>query len=299
MKKIKLILMIGISTLAACNNNGDKADAYGNFEAVETIISSESVGTIKQSFIEEGDVLEAGDTAFIIDGSSLLIQRQTLINQKNAAASGFSGIIAQVDVLNKQKDVLNIEKERVLNLLKDSAATQKQLDDINGQLNILDQKIRQVKTQNQQIFDNLKVFDARLKSVDDMLEKTIVINPVKGTVLVKYSELHELAILGKALYKIADTENIILRAYVSGTQLDDIKLGQNVKVYIDSNEDENHVYDGKITRISSKAEFTPKIIQTKEERVNLVYAVKIKVKNDGKIKIGMPGEVMFNKSKKD
>jgi len=297
MKKIIISAAILIS-LSACNKNGDKADAYGNFEAVETIISSESVGTIQKSFIEEGDVLNVGDTAYIIDGASLLIQRQTILNQKSAAASGFSSIIAQVDVLNKQKDVLNIEKDRVINLLKDSAATEKQLDDITGQLNILDQKIRQVKTQNQQIFDNLKVFDAQLKSIDDLLQKTIVINPMKGTILVKYAEAHELAILGKALYKIADTENIILRAYVSGTQLDDIKLGQKVKVYIDSNEDENHEYKGTVTWISSKAEFTPKIIQTKEERVNLVYAVKINVKNDGKIKIGMPGEVMFNQSEK-
>jgi HlyD family secretion protein len=292
--KNNLISLIILFSFAACNNNGEKADAYGNFEAVETIISSESVGTIQNSFIEEGDVLKEGDTVFIIDGTSLLLQKQTLLNQKNAAASGFSNILAQVEVLNKQKDVLNKEKQRVLNLLKDSAATLKQLDDITGQLDVLDQKIRQVKTQNQRIFDELKVFDAQLKSVDDLLQKTVVINPVSGTVLVKYSEVHELAILGKALYKIADTENIILRAYVSGIQLDDIKTGQAVKVFIDKNKDENHEYPGIITWISSKAEFTPKIIQTKEERVNLVYAIKIKVKNDGKIKIGMPGEVMFN-----
>lgn len=293
MKNI-LISLIILFSFAACNNNWEKADAYGNFEAVETIISAESVGTIQNSFIEEGDVLKEGDTVFIIDGTSLLLQKQTLLNQKNAAASGFSNILAQVEVLNKQKDVLNKEKQRVLNLLKDSAATLKQLDDITGQLDVLDQKIRQVKTQNQRIFDELKVFDAQLKSVDDLLQKTVVINPVSGTVLVKYSEVHELAILGKALYKIADTENIILRAYVSGIQLDDIKTGQAVKVFIDKNKDENHEYPGIITWISSKAEFTPKIIQTKEERVNLVYAIKIKVKNDGKIKIGMPGEVMFN-----
>jgi len=293
MKKLLFISAIFISIFSSCSDGNDKADAYGNFEATETIISSESVGTIKDCFIEEGDVLKIGDTTFIIDGASLLIQRQTILNQKGAAASGFSNIIAQVDVLNKQKDVLNKEKMRVLSLLKDSAATQKQLDDITGQLDVLDQQIRQVKTQNQRIFDELKIFDAQMKSVDDMLQKTKVINPIQGTVLVKYSENHELAILGKPLYKIADMSSLILRAYISGTQLGKIKVGQKVKVFIDESEKENKEYEGTITWVSPKAEFTPKIIQTKEERVNLVYAIKIKVNNDGRLKIGMPGEVIF------
>jgi len=277
MNKIFSILITGIFLISSCGNNNDKADAYGNFEAVETIISSESIGKILNCFIEEGDQLKKGDTVYIIDGASLLIQKQTILNQKNAAASGFSGILAQVDVLNQQKNVLNKEKLRVLNLLKDSAATQKQLDDITGQSEILDKQIRQVKTQHQRLFDELKVFDAQIKSVEDMLQRTIVINPITGTVLVKYSEKHELAILGKPLYKIADLTELVLRAYVSGTQLHDIKIGQKVNIYIDKSEDENKQFAGTITWISDKAEFTPKIIQTKEERVNLVYAVKLKI----------------------
>lgn len=289
-----LILITAATLLSACDRNNNKADAYGNFEAIETIISSESVGKVLNCYIDEGDQLNKGDTVYIIDGASLLIQKQTILNQKKAAASGFSGIIAQVDVLNQQKDVLNKEKLRVISLLKDSAATQKQLDDITGQLNILDKQIRQVKTQHQRLFDELKVFDANIKSVEDMLQKTTVINPLNGTVLVKYSENHEFAIPGKPLYKIADLSELILRAYISGTQLNKIKIGQQVNVYIDESEDENKQYKGTITWISDKAEFTPKIIQTKEERVNLVYAVKIKVKNDGSLKIGMPGEVRFS-----
>ena len=293
MNKIFLILTISFFLITSCGNKNGEADAYGNFEAVETIISSQTAGTILKCNINEGDVLQTGETAYIIDTLSLLLQQQQILSQKNAVSSKFSSIIAQVDVLNQQKKVLLKEQNRVNNLLKDSAATQKQLDDINGKMNILNTQIHQVKTQNQSLFQELKVFDAQTKSILNLIQKSTIINPINGTVLVKYSEQFEITAPGKPLYKIADLSEIILRAYISGTQLGEIKIGQTVDVFIDKTEDENTKYAGTISWISDKSEFTPKIIQTKEERVNLVYAVKIKVKNDGSIKIGMPGEVQF------
>ncbi len=295
MNKIISIITLSIFLISSCGNNNNKADAYGNFEAIETIISSQSTGSILKCFIEEGNLLKKGDTVYIIDSESIELQKLQIFSKKNAVSSKSSGIIAQVNVLNQQKEVLLREQKRILNLLKDSAATQKQFDDITGQLNITEKQIKQVKTQNQNLFEELKVFDAQLKSVNEVINKTIVINPLDGSVLVKYSEQHEIVGPGKPLYKIADLSELVLRAYVSGTQLDDIKIGQTVDVFIDKTEDENKQYKGTITWISEKAEFTPKIIQTKEERINLVYAVKIKVKNDGSLKIGMPGEVIFSK----
>lgn len=293
MYKILSALIISILIISSCNKNEDTADAYGNFEAVETIISAQSSGTILNCFIDEGNTIKKGDTAYIIDSNSLKLQKMQILSKKNALSSKSSGIIAQVNVLNQQKEVLMKEKNRVLKLLKDSAATEKQFDDISGKLDILNTQIQQVKTQNQSLFEELKVFDSQLKLTDDLINKTITINPINGTVLTKYSEQNEIAMPGKPLYKIADLSKLILRAYVSGTQLNEIKIGQKVDIFIDKTKDENKKYSGTITWVSNKAEFTPKVIQTKEERVNLVYAVKIIVNNDGAIKIGMPGEVRF------
>ncbi len=214
--------------------------------------------------------------------------------KKRAVSSKFSDIIAQVNVIAEQKAVLSKEINRVENLLKDSAATQKQLDDLNGKKQILNKQTTQVKIKNQSIFDELKVFDTQLNILNDLISNSIVINEVNGTVLVKYSELYEIAMPGKPIYKIADLSELNLRAYVSGTQLGEIKIGEIVKVYTDRAENGQTAHEGKIIWISEKAEFTPKTIQTKKERVNLVYAIKIKVKNDGSLKIGMPAEVIFN-----
>jgi len=293
MNKILLIFIIGTFLLNSCGKDNDNADAYGNFEAIETIISAQSSGTIIKCNINEGDALHEGDTAYIIDTVALFLNKQQILSKKNAVSSKFSNIIAQVDVLNKQKDVLLKEKKRVLNLLKDSAVSQKQLDDIDGKSDVLNTQIIQVKTQNQSLFEELKVFDAQIKSIEDLIQKSIIINPINGTVLTKYSEQFEIAIPGKPLYKIADLSEMKLRAYISGNQLSSIKIGQTVKVFIDTGDNKMKEYKGIVTKISDEAEFTPKNIQTKEERVNLVYSIKIKVKNDGSIKIGMPGEVVF------
>lgn len=293
MNKTISIIIIGILFFSSCGNNNDKADAYGNFEAKEIIISSELPGKIIHFNIEEGQTLNKNTEVCIIDTSDFALKLKEIQAHKNATASKYSNILAQVNVLEEQKKVLKKENNRITNLLKDSAATQKQADDINGKLNILNKQIEQVKTQNKNLFDQLKIFDIQTENIKNQIRKSKIINPVNGTVLTKYSEESEMTTPGKPLYKIADLTEITLRAYVSGTQLNEIKIGQKVNVFIDKTKDELIKYTGTVSQISDKAEFTPKIIQTKDERVNLVYAIKIRVKNDGKIKIGMPGEVIF------
>jgi HlyD family secretion protein len=182
------------------------------------------------------------------------------------------------------------DQQRIKNLIKDKAATPKQLDDINGHIDILKQQMKSVETQNVPIVNEVKSIEIQIQQIEDQIEKSIIKNPVKGTVLVKYAEPNEITAFGKPLYKIADLDEMTLRVYISETQLASIKVGQEVTVKIDAAE-QMKSYKGTVTWVSETAEFTPKIIQTKEERVNLVYAVKVLVKNDGSLKIGMPAEM--------
>ncbi|RLD48828.1 MAG: HlyD family secretion protein [Bacteroidetes bacterium] len=293
MSKSILISIIGILFLSSCGNENDKADAYGNFEATEIIISSETAGKIIKFPINEGQKLTDNQFICLIDTSDIFLKKEVLTAQKNALASKYSDILAQVKVFEEQKKVIEIEMNRINNLLKDSAATQKQADDIKGKINVLDRQIEQVKTQNKSLFNQLKVFDIQKEIINNQIRKSEIVNPVKGTVLTKYAEENEITLPGKPLYKIADLSEMKLRAYVSGKQLSSIKIGQKIKVFIDTNENQMKEYEGIVSQISNEAEFTPKIIQTKDERVNLVYSIIIKVKNDGDLKIGMPGEVRF------
>jgi len=196
-------------------------------------------------------------------------------------------------VQKQQKSNLEIDKARLEKLYKDGAATKKQLDDINAAINLVDKQILSIQTQNGSVGDELTGLDKQIAQIDQNIIKSHLVNPLKGTVLDKYMMQNELVTPGKSLYKIADLNTIYLRVYVSEAQLSSVKLGQTVEVLIDKGNNEMGKYEGLVTWISSTAEFTPKIIQTKEERVNLVYAVKVKVKNDGALKIGMPGEVNF------
>jgi len=294
LKSVKYaVLSFLMFSMFSCNNNGDKADAYGNFRAKEIIVSSENAGKIFDFRAEEGDILNAGDTICKIDTELLAIKKQQIDAQMQATENKFSDILAQVKVLQEKKEMLLREKNRVKKLLKDSAATQKQMDDINSELDILNRQIEQVKLKNQSVFDELAVLEKQKEYLKAQIDKSFIISPIKGSLLEKYAENYEITTPGKPLCKIADISEMILKVYVSGDQLDDIEIGKNVKVYIDKNENENWEYRGKVRMISDKAEFTPKIIQTKKERVNLVYAAEIIVENDGKIKIGMPGEIQF------
>ena len=283
-----------MSLFSSCAKEEKKSDAFGNFEAVETIVSSESNGKLQVFEIEEGIELEAGVIVGYIDTAQLTLKKQQLYAQKRSISTRTGTVNAQVNVIREQINVALVEKRRVENLIKDNAGTQKQLDDINGNINVLEKQISQIQSQNNTTNADLKTYDAQVLQIDDQIEKSFVRNPLKGTVLMKLAEPNEVVSFGKPLYKIADLNIMELRVYVSGVQLPEIKIGQKVKVLIDNGKDGYKTLEGEISWISSKAEFTPKIIQTKEERVNLVYAVKIRLNNsDGSIKIGMPGEVVF------
>ncbi|GAA4413052.1 HlyD family efflux transporter periplasmic adaptor subunit [Nibrella viscosa] len=310
MKPIQLILSLTLC-LAACNRDEDRADAYGNFEAVETIVSAEATGTLQSFAVEEGQTLKAGQTVGQIDAKQLELRKAQLAASRQAVASKTPNVDAQLSyyaqqiaVQEQQLKNLQREKTRAENLIAAGAAPTKQLDDINAQIDVIERQIALIRQQRTAQASALNTqrrgtqaeeapLQAQIRQVEDQIQKSSVVNPINGTVTVKFAEEGEVAGFGKPLYKIADLDTIILRAYVSGDQLVNVKTGQPVKVLVDAPNDTYKEYPGTVTWISSKAEFTPKVIQTKDERVNLVYAMKVQVKNDGSLKIGMPGEVKF------
>jgi len=293
MKKLYILLSIFI-LLISCNNNGKKSDAFGNFEAVETIISAEAAGKLISFNLEEGQLLKKGDTIGLIDTIQLHLKKMQLISQRKSVASKIANILSEINVFDETKKTYITEKNRLDKLFKDGAATAKQLDDINGKISVVESQINSVKTQNAQVLSEIESYTRQIEQLQDQIAKSLLINPLNGTVLEKYAEPFEMAATGKALYKIADLSTLELRVYVDELQLPKIKIGQKVKVLIDKTDSQNTELEGEISWVSSQAEFTPKIIQTKEERVNLVYAVKVRVKNDGSLKIAMPGEIKFN-----
>lgn len=287
------ILSIVSTTLLSCDNSNDRADGYGNFEATEIMVSAENNGKLEAFNIQEGQLLEKDAFVGYIDTIPLSLKREQLDVSKTTTISKSKGVLSQISVLRAQLETAKKNRERIENLLKDNAATQKQLDDINGEIDVLNQKIISIETQNTPIVNELKNIDIQIKQIEDQLQKSKIINPIQGTVLVKYAEPKEITSFGKPLYKIADLNTMQLRVYISETQLANIKIGQEVTVKIDTDTSMKS-YKGTITWIASEAEFTPKIIQTKEERVALVYAVKVEVKNDGALKIGMPAEMWID-----
>ncbi|MFD1163962.1 MULTISPECIES: HlyD family secretion protein [Hwangdonia] len=295
MKNYNYILGISIlaTTVFSCGNGNDKADGYGNFEATEITISSENNGKLMQFDVNEGDVLKKDQFIGYIDTIPLALKREQLMVSKAVISSKSKGVLSQISVLDAKLKTANTNKTRVENLIKDHAGTQKQLDDIEGEIDVIKNQIRSVEIQNAPVVNELKSIDVQLKQIDDQIKKSKIINPINGTILTKYAEPNEITVFGKPLYKIADLNSMQLRVYVSETQLANIKIGQEVSVKIDD-ADTMKSYKGMISWVASEAEFTPKIIQTKEERVALVYAVKIDVKNDGSLKIGMPAELWIN-----
>ncbi len=304
-----LLFSLSLLFLAACQKNGPKADAYGNFEADELIISAEANGQLLEFRVEEGQALAAGQTVGRIDSTQLVLKKEQLQAAIRAVAAKSPAIAAQLAVYEKQlaanrQQLANLqrEKQRVENLLKNDAATPKQLDDLNDQIALVQRQMDVVleqrsatdaslSTQKGGLLAEILPLEKQIAQLDDQINRCRIHNPTGGTVLSTYAEPGELASFGKPLYKIANLDKMILRAYVAGDQLGNIRLGQQLKVAIDAPDGRMREFPGTITWISAKAEFTPKIIQTKDERVNLVYAVKIGVANDGSLKIGMPGEV--------
>lgn len=291
-----IIIAIAI-IMSACNANKVSFDASGSFEAEETIISSEATGTIKRFEIEEGQTLETGQNIGYIDSLQLYLKKKQLEAQVIAILGKKPNISVQLSALQSQLKTAEKEKTRVANLVKGDAATPKQLDDINAQIEVLKKQIEAQQSSLSISSDGLGKdvvpLQVQIEQLNDQLAKCNIINPTNGTVLAKYAETNEMTATGKPLYKIADLTNIILRAYITGNQLTQVKLNQKVKVHTDDGKGGYKETEGTIIWINDKAEFTPKTIQTKEERANMVYAIKVKVKNDGAYKVGMYGEISF------
>lgn len=280
--------------MVSCGNRNDQPDAYGTFEADEITISSMGTGQLLRFDIEEGMLLDSGQVVGYVDTTDLHLKKMQAIDQQAATSSRLGDLSAQVAVQEQNRENILIEQHRVAAMLKDGAATQKQMDDINSSLKLIDKQIASIKTQSTGITGTVSSIGQQIAQLEESIRKSAIVNPVKGTVLTKFAERDEVTAFGKPLYRIADMSTMTLRVYISGVQLPHVKTGQKVQVRFDKDEKTNSTLEGVVTWISPTAEFTPKTIQTKEERVNLVYAVKVQVVNDGSLKIGMPGEIKLN-----
>lgn len=289
-------ILISLSILAfSCNRNGTGYDAQGTFEAREVIVSAEATGQILAHHAGEGRYMKAGDIALVIDSTQLYLKKQQLDAQVRAVLSRTPDKGIQLAGLQEQLKTTRFEEERLANLVRGNAATQKQLDDIRAQIKVLEKQLdaqrNTLETTISGIHAEVVPLSISIDQMNEQLNKCRVVNPVQGTVMESYTEPGELAVSGKPLYRIADLSTMILRAYITGNQLSEIKPGMEVTVLTDEGTVGYRNHKGRITWISEEAEFTPKTIQTRDERANLVYAIKIEVRNDGSIKSGMYGEV--------
>ena len=294
---MKRIVYIAAMMLAVSCGKESEFDAQGTFEATEVVISSEANGKILDFDVVEGSIVETDKPVGAIDSVQLHLQRKQLLAQHSALLGSRPDVKKQVASLREQIAKHKSELRRVENMLKDGAATQKQYDDIEAQVKILetqlDATLSTLDKNTTTINNNLLALEAQIAALDDRISKCRIVSPVSGTVLVKYAQAGELATVGKPLMKVADLDKIYLRAYFTSEQLAKVNLGDEVSVVADFGGDERYNYAGRIEWISSESEFTPKSIQTKDSRANLVYAVKIAVENDGRLKIGLAGEVIL------
>ncbi|MDO4230418.1 MAG: HlyD family efflux transporter periplasmic adaptor subunit [Capnocytophaga sp.] len=299
MKTINKILKYGflplVFTILACNGNNHDFDASGMFEAEETIISAQGQGALMEFNIREGQDLQAMQRVGYIDTLALYLKKKQVEAQIVALLGKKPNISLQLSALQEQLKTAENEKVRITNLLKGDAATTKQLDDINSQIQVIKRQIDAQKStlniSSEGMNKDAVALQYQLEQIEDQINKSKIENPINGTVLTKYAQANEMVSIGKPLYKIADISELILRVYISGNQLPEIKLNQKVTVFTDDGKGGYHQSEGMISWISDKAEFTPKTIQTKDERANRVYAIKVNVKNDGRYKIGMYGEI--------
>ncbi|MDR1698896.1 MAG: HlyD family efflux transporter periplasmic adaptor subunit [Prevotellaceae bacterium] len=292
------LVIITCSLLIACGGDKNKYDASGSFEAEETIISAEATGVIRQFDLEEGQILTKGQLIGYIDSTQLFLKKRQLESQIRALLGKKPNIAVQLSALQSQLGTAETERSRIERLVAGDAATPKQLDDVNAQIEVLKKQIEAQQSalniSSDGISGDAVTLQVQVQQLEDQLAKCRLVSPQNGTVLAKIAKVNELTTIGKPLYKIADLQTITLRAFVTAAQLTQLKIGQKVKVFADFGEKETREYEGTISWISDKSEFTPKTIQTQDERANLVYAVKITVKNDGYLKIGMYGQVKFN-----
>lgn len=288
-----MLAILAVAALVGCSGNDKKNDAYGNFEAVEVLVSSEVSGLITSAPAAEGSEVNEGQVLCTIDSVQTSLKIGQLQGMKEATQSKVGTIEAQIAVLQAQKQTVEKDFARISAMLKDGAATQRDYDNVSGQLSVINRQMAQARSQLAGIRGELKSLSAQQDQASDMVRKSVVTSPIRGTILDKYIEKGELAAPGKQLFKIADTQTLVLKVYVSGAQLPKVAIGKKVSVFIDKDAKSNDKLTGVVSWVSPQAEFTPKIIQTKEERVDLVYAVKVNVPNDGRLKIGMPGSVVF------
>ena len=289
-------LSVGISSCHRLLKN--EYDASGTFETTEVIVSSETNGKIRTFDVVEGQNLTENQVVGYVDSTQLYLSKLQLLASEKSLQSTLPDIRKQIGALQQQLETARKEQRRVENLVKANAASQKQLDDINGQVAVLEKQLDAAKSNlestSNSILNQNQALKIQIEQIEDQLQKCKIKSPLSGTVLVKYAEKGELTGAGKPLFKVGDLQQMILRAYVTADQVTKLKIGQKVKVYVDYGKEERKEYDGTVSWISSESEFTPKTIQTRDERANLVYAVKINVKNDGLLKIGQYADVNFN-----
>lgn len=294
---LNIALILITALLFGCSNGNGDFDATGTFESEEIIVSSEAMGKLVMFQAEEGMQLKQNQIVGIVDTTQLHLKKKQLLASIKAVLSKQPDVETQLASLQKQIEAAEIEQKRIENLVKSNAATTKQLDDINSQLEVLRKQYNATKSSltitKQGIQSETLPLTAQVEQIADQIKKSYIINPINGTVLTRYAKQDEITSTGKALYKIANLSEMTLRAYVSGDQLGEIKLGQKLKVFVDKGDGDQKEMNGEIYWVSPKAEFTPKTIQTKDERANLVYAIKVRVMNDGYLKIGMYGEIKF------
>ena len=299
MNTIKNILYFSfVILLSACGRGNGDYDASGVFETTEVIVSAEANGKIMQLDITEGQLLDAGREIGYIDTVQLYLKKMQLLANMKSVKTRYTDVPRQIAATKQQIATQRNELKRFENLVKSNAANQKQVDDINAQILLLERQLaaqtETLENSNRGVSEESTGLDIQVAQLNDQLQKSIITSPIKGTVLSKYAEQGELATQGRVLFKIADMDNMFLRAYITSGQLTEVKIGQQVRVFADFGEKDMKEYAGTITWISDKSEFTPKTIQTRDERANLVYAVKIAVKNDGYLKKGMYGELKLN-----
>ena len=291
--KTRLLIIAAILFTAGCGNKEKPADAFGNFEATEVIVSAETSGKILKYDPVEGNVIEKGSAIALIDTTLFHLQKAEIDAGIRGIRTSISSINAQNDILTQQITNIRVNVARIENMLKDDAATRKQYDDLTGQIAVLEKQIAANNTQKASVSAEMAVYETKKATLNEQIVRSLVKSPIQGTVIEKYAEAGELAALGKPLAKIADLSVMKLKVYISGAQIGSVKTGQHCRVRTDNGEKGYSEFTGTVSYISAKAEFTPKIIQTKDERVTLVYAVTIDVPNDGSMKSGMPGEALF------
>lgn len=294
----KSLLLLTTLLVVACNKNEVKWDATGTFEATEVTVSAEGTGAINLLALTDGQKLDSGQVVGVIDTVQLHLKRMQLIANRSGAMNRRLNIAEQIGATEQQITWQKSEQNRFEKLVKQNAATTKQVDDIRNNIAVLKRQLsaqtEQLRSANNSITDEALALEVQISQIADQIDKCVIASPIKGTVLIRYAEAGEFAATGHPLFTVADMDKVYLRAYITADQLTEMKLGQTVKVYSDFGAKGQREYKGVVEWISSRAEFTPKTIQTRDERANMVYAVKIAVANDGYLKIGMYGQMKIN-----